>query len=474
MTVVAYNLSGTRRGFTSTDSTGSYMLALPPGTFKLVAYDELLKYAPAFFDNATSFAAATSVTVASTESATANIQLPLAAKVTGSITDRATLTPLPAMRVTAYASDGSTAAQSLSGSDGRFAMAARTGALRVVVDDPSGNYASTFVPDAESFSTETAVIATAGQTLSVNATMVRAARLAGRVTDRMSGAALANITAAAYNADGTTRSFAGSDASGAYSIVVPPGDFRIGVFDSALIYLPQFYPAHAVFDAATPQHAIAQQSVGGLDLALTKGARVTAKAISRTSSAPLPAITVGAYDLSGRLLASANTDSSGDCTLLLAPGTVKLLAFDASLQFATAYYLDAPAFDATEALTLSEGQSLTATFALPDAGRISGVVIDGATAAPLAGIEVLVYDAGFQTIASVVTDTAGSFRVAVLGGSYVIAATDPTHRYETLFYSAATSATGASTVSVLNGHDVALLAMRLTTAPIPIRRRAVH
>ena len=111
VTVVAYNLSGTRRGFTSTDSTGSYTLALPPGTFKLVAYDDGLAYTPTFFDNAASFPAATPITVASMESTTVNLKLPLAAKLTGSITDRAMLTVLPAMRVTAYASDGNIAAQ---------------------------------------------------------------------------------------------------------------------------------------------------------------------------------------------------------------------------------------------------------------------------------------------------------------------------------------------------------------------------
>lgn len=472
VTVAAYNLSGTRRGFTSTDSTGSYTLALPPGGFKLVAYDDTLAYVPTFFDNAASFAAAAAIEVVSTESTTANLKLPLAAKVTGSITDRGTLAALSAMRVAAYASDGSVAAQSLTGSDGRFAMAMRAGAVRVVLEDPSGNYATTYVPDAESFSTESAVTVSAGQTLTINGTMVRSGRLAGRVTDGVSGAPLANMTAVAYNTDGTTRSFANSDASGGYSIVVPPGDFRVGVFDSALVYLLQFYPNQATFNVATAQHAIAQQSVGGLDFALSKGARVSVHVSSRTSGAPLSGITVGAYDLGGHPLVSTTTDAAGNGALLLAPGTVKLLAFDTTLQFTAGYYLDALTFVTAQALVLDQGQSFDASFSLADAGRISGVVIDATTAAPLDGMTVIVYDASFQAVVEATTDAAGMFRIAVPGGTYVVAAADPAHRYGTVFYSGATTPSTASSVSVFAGQDVGPLAMRLAIAPAPARRRA--
>jgi hypothetical protein len=474
ITVVAYNVSGTRRGSTTTDATGNYTLALPPGTFKIVAYDDALSYAPTFFDDAISFAAATELTIAATASTTANIRLPPAAKVTGTVTDRATLAPLAALRVTAYSSDGNVAAQSLTASDGKFGMAVRAGELRIVVDDPKGSYATTYVPDAESFSTEAAVNVTAGQTLTVNAMMVRGGRLAGKVTDRVSGAPLANITAVAYNPDGTTRSFAGSDATGAYSIVVPAGDFRVGVFDVALVHLAQFYPDQTTFEAAAPQHVIAQQSIGALDFALAKGARVTAHVTSRTSGAALPAVTVAAYDLAGRLLVSGTTDASGNSTLLVPPGTIKLLAVDTSLQFATGYYRDAPTFDATEALALSEGQSLDAAFVLSDAGRVSGVVMDATTASPLVGMAVIVYDTSFRTVAVVASDAAGAFRAAVPAGAYIVAATDPTHRYGTVFHAGSTTSTGASIISVFAGQDVGPLTMRLAVAPVPPRRRTAR
>jgi hypothetical protein len=469
MTVAAYNPSGTRRGFTTTDAAGNFTFALPPGSYRIAAYDEAFAYATTFFPSAASFESAAAVPIAAGASAITNLQLPLAAKLTGTVTDRVTLAPIAGARVTLYASDGSTVAQASTRAGGSYDVAVRPGGLRVVVDDPAGTYAATYVPDAESFSTEPIVAAAAGQSVTVNATLVRAAHLAGRITDAVSGNPLAAITAAAYNADGTIRAFAITDAAGACSIVVPAGDYRLGTFDASLIYLPRFYANQSSFAAATLVHANADQTTSGFDFSLTKGARISGHVTSRPSGAPLGAIGVGAYDLGGHLLASTNTDLAGGYTLLLPPATVKLLAFDAALQFATAYYLDAATFDSTQPLSLSEGQSLTADFAMHEGGRIGGIVIVGSTFAPLPNLRVIVYDATFRTIAEAVTDSGGAFRVVVPPGAYLIAATDPAGRYNPLFYGGGTG----STVTVSARQDVGPLQFRMVAAVVPPRRRAV-
>jgi len=451
MTVAAYNLSGTRRGFTNTDSGGNFVLPLPPGDYKIAAYDAALAYATTFYPNAASFDAAGVIAIASTESVSVDIVLPVAAKVSGTITDRTTHAPLGSMRVTAYAADGSVAGRGTTATDGRYALASRPGALRVVADDPAGNYATTFVPDAESFSVEEPVAATTGTTTTVNATMERGGRIAGSVQPAVP------VTVVAYNADGTTRSF--TVTTGAYSLVVPPGDFRLGVFDPALVYLPQSYPSIV--------HVIAQQTIGSFDFTLTRGARVTGRVTSHATGNALAAMTVGAYDLTGHLLSSTQTNAGGAYALLLAPATVKLVAFDDAMRFATAYYLDARTFATTSALPLVEGEAATADFAMRDAGRISGSVTDATTFAPLAGIDVFVYDADFRTIAETKTDASGAFRVAVPAGSYSLAAADGTHRYENGPYI-------GGAINVGEGQDLGPFAIRLVPAPPPAHRRAIR
>ena len=269
--------------------------------------------------DAASFDAASAVSIEATSSATANLKLPLAADVVGTVTDRTSGAFLGGIRATAYATDGSIAARALTGSDGKFAFAARPGSIRIVFDDPSGTYAALYVPDEESFSVEPSMNVSAGSATGINAALVRAAHITGHITDRTTGAPLPAIIAAAYNADGTLRAFATTDTAGAYSIVVPPGDYRVGAFDGALVYLAQFYPGAA--------HAVT--SVGGFDFALAKGARVSGTVMS--SGMPLANITVGVYDLTGRLLDSTSTDAAGRYTIFRAPATIKLLAFDPAL-----------------------------------------------------------------------------------------------------------------------------------------------
>lgn len=458
MTVAAYNLSGTLRGFTTTDAAGNFTLTLPTGSYTIAAYDEALTYAATFFDNAASFDTAAAVTITAPASKSVNLQLPLAAKITGIVTDRVALTPIANARVTAYASDGTIAARGVTGADGRYAVAVRPGGLRVVVDDPTGNYATTYVPDAESFSMEPVVAASVGQTVTVDATMIRGGRLIGRVTDPLTGIALPAVVTA-YNLDGTVRAFAMTNTLG-YSIVVPPGDYRLGVVDPTFVYLPQFL--------ATPiVHVFEGMTNGGVNFALSKGARITGRVSA--AGAPLNTITIGAYELSGNLIASTNSDAEGNYVLLVPPATVKLLAFDNTLHFATAYYLGASTFDATQPLSLIEGQSLSADFAMIEGGRISGIAIAETTFAPLPNIDIIVYDAAFQTIAQATTDSGGSFRIVVPPGSYVLAAADPARRYAPLFYGGGNGAL----VTISARQDLGPLQFRLAATVTPIRHRAV-
>src|SRR5207253_4568118 len=107
-----------------------------------------------------------------------------------------------------------------------------------------------------------------------------------------------------------------------------------------------------------------QQTIGGFDFALTKGARVSGRVTVRSTGAPANAITVAAYSLDGVLLSSATTDAAGNYTLFVAPATVKLVAFDPLLRFTTTYYLGAASFETTQPLAFFEGQLFTANFLL--------------------------------------------------------------------------------------------------------------
>lgn len=471
MTVAAYSTAGILQASGPTTATGSYALTVPAGAYRLLAYDPNGIYATSFFDKASSFETSASVAVASS-TLTINFSLVLAGHIAGRVTASVSAIPLANITVAAYNLDGTRRAFTSTDASGHYDLTLPPGTFKLVAFDDTLTYAPAFYANRNSFANATPVTVTATQTIPIDLQLDPAATLSGRVTDRLSGAALSGITVAAYNDDGTVRGSAITDSAGAYLLGVPSGDYRIGAHDANLVYLTQFYANAPIFDLAAIIHVVAPQNASGLNLALDKGARVSGHAIDRSSARPLAGITIGAYDTTGHLILSATTDSTGGYTLLLSPATYKLLAFDTTLQYATAYFANAANFETTAALSLSSAQSIAADFVLPLAGRISGNVADASTGRAISAT-VIAYDVNGLAAASTVADGTGAFRLALVPGSYRIAATDPSHAYATVFYASATTFDGGTSITVAAMQEFSGVLLRMQFAVASFRHRAV-
>src|SRR5262249_10996870 len=125
VTIAAYNLSsGTRRGFTQTAANGNYALLLPPGQYKIAAYDESGNYAVSFYPNALTFSSAGTLPLAPGQQLAADFQLPLSGHLTGTVVDSDTNVILPGASVFAYTTDGTAAVgTTLTDAAGRFSLA---------------------------------------------------------------------------------------------------------------------------------------------------------------------------------------------------------------------------------------------------------------------------------------------------------------------------------------------------------------
>jgi len=371
ITVAVYNLSGTLRGSTQADAAGHYQLVVPPGTFKVAAWDDALAWATTFYADAGSFNAATPISVAAATVSTANMLLTVAAHVRGVVTDGLTGAPVPAAIVTAYDSAGFTAATATTNASGAYDLALRAGSYRIVFEERSGLYASAFYASAESFETATVVTIGAGENRdAVNAALPRAARLEGTVRNAVSGLPLANITVAAYNVSGTVRAVVTTGADGRFSLLVPSGGFKLGAFDPALGYTTRFYVSESSFATALTLHAVAPQQVGGLDLSLFPAVPLHAVVRDITTHEPLAGIFVGAYDAAGNQVAVATTGAAGTIAIALPPGTYRFAAADPLHRYATSFYANRDSFENALAVTLTTGQAeLTIAFNLTVAPR---------------------------------------------------------------------------------------------------------
>jgi hypothetical protein len=151
--VEAYNLDGSRRASTRAAANGSYQLTLPPGTYKLIAFDEAGKYVAQFYAQQPTFAQATTVAaVAGQTTGGIDITLQPGVKVSGVVLDRNGGAPLAGKRVELYsATTGQLIASTSTGFGGEFAVTVAPGRYKLVAYDPAGFYTSSFYNDAVSY-----------------------------------------------------------------------------------------------------------------------------------------------------------------------------------------------------------------------------------------------------------------------------------------------------------------------------------
>jgi len=450
MTVAAYNLStGTRRGFTQSAANGMYSLVLPPGQYKIAAYDNSGTYAPRFYPDQATFASAATVSVTAGISANGiNFQLPIAAHLNGRVFDADANVILSGTTVFAYPLDGiAAAASALSDATGNFTLAVGPGSYKLVVADASQIYAAGYVNDANSFANEGAISVAAGQIVTeIRIPLHRAGSVTGRVTD--SGAPLAGITVAAYNDDGSQRAATQTDPAGAYVLLLPAGSFRIAAYDNSITYATQFYRSRNVFSEGTPVSVATAQITRAIDFSLVRGTRFNGTITDRSNGTAISGISVAAYDQAGNVVATGTSDATGNYTLVVPSGNYKLVAFDTSLRYATAYSGSAANYEAAALYQVDGDESQRVDFRPTRGVRVSGIVADASSAfVPLSGIQIDALDSSGNRIATTVTN-GGAFDLVLTPGIYKLLAVDPLHRFYATFYNSAYTLAEATPVVV--------------------------
>jgi Carboxypeptidase regulatory-like domain len=468
LTVAAYNLTGTRRGFTTTNTDGIYSLVLPPGTYKLVAYDDAGAFAPAFFRGQASFADADPVTV-DMGRAIPNIDffLDIGSRISGIVTDSGGV-PLANVSVLAYSNNGKYLTFVSTGSDGHFSITLPHGSYRFVATDNSFTFAAGFMGGATSFETSPVITVSEGQSRSdLVFRLERGGLITGRVLDT-SGAGIAGITVAAFNTDGTMRTFVTTDASGKYVLLLPPGAFRISALDPSLVYATQFYPQQKFFAGSVAIAPVIGQSSTLTPFTLSRGGRVSGTVIDQNTHAAIGALLIQAYDSSGFLVGSTTTSADGTYRMVLPAGSYRLVAADPQLRYAPGYVGGSASFDGENPIAVNVDGVTTANFSLSRGTLVIGSVVDESHQ-PIGGVEVSALDSSQNRVATVTTAPDGSFQITLIPGSYRFLADDPAGRYITSYAGGATFAS-AATVSI-----GATGAPRLTISmPDSSRRRSVR
>ena len=190
--------------------------------------------------------------------------------------------------------------------------------------------------------------------------------------------------------------------------------------------------------------------------------QITGTAIDRATSAPIAGICVQAYNGSGGVLASAQTNSSGAYTLSSVPAGSAQVGFSSGCSasnYQTQYYKGKPSLASADPVGVTAGATTPGVnAAMVPGGQISGTVTDSATKAALAGICVQAFDSSGGEVASTQTNSSGVYTLSALPtGSYHVgfadctAGPDNAGTYVTQYYKGKATLASADPVAVTAG-----------------------
>lgn len=458
--VAAYDTAGTLRGTATSDATGLYVLTLPAGSYRVLAYDLDGFYATMFDGNAESFETSPATTVGASDTVRRDFSLVTGGTISGTVLTTSGA-PMAEAVVEAYNPSGTRRGFTVTNAQGQYSMVLPPGDYKILAYDSARLYGFNFYRDAISFDDASLVSVGASQHSAATFRLASASRIAGTVTDA-TGLPLASITVYAYAAAGAVVASTTTDANGSFSLSVPPGLYRLVAADPARRFATGYGANASAFETSTVI-TLAAGEQANVELALFRGATIAGRVLDATG-APVANVIAAAYNLDGTVHAAATTNADGTYEILVAPGTYKLVVFDAQLVYATRFFGGSQDFASSGPVGLAAGQSLRGfDFSVLRGGRITGTVRDGASAR--AGIIVGAYDAAGMLVATATTNAAGSYAMVVPPGEYRIVAFDADLRYAASYDQGATTYEQTTPRAVAAGATV--------TADIALRRGEV-
>lgn len=469
MTVAAYNMSGTRRGFTKTDATGLFFLVVPPGPYRVVAYDEAGVWSKIFYAGETSFAHARTVTLSNPgQTAHIGIATSRAARITGKVVDSAASIPLGSMVVYAYTTDGALVTTAATDNLGNFRLLIPPGTYRLVVADPSRAYATEYLGGTTSFAESQPITLTSSEERGgVNFAMSRGGSVEGRVLGP-DGTSLEGIVISVLDLDGVLQSSVATDADGRYALAVRTGEVIIVASDPLLRYASQFHLRAATFRDATRLGVAVGQTHSAVDFNLPRGGRLHGR-VASVAGASVAGVTVAAYDAAGMFVASDVTGPDGVYNFVVLPGNYRLAAFDTSLRYAVSFTGGAASYETSQPVSVSAGGVAESDFTVRPGVRVTGTVVSRA-GEPLNGMEIIALDGAGNNVGGAVSSS-GAFAIMLVPGDYRFLARDVEAHYRTVYYRNGARLEDATVVSVTNGQVPPPLQFVLDTVS---RRRSVR
>ena len=429
-----------------TDETGFYTIGgLTAGTYRVEFEDVFSRvHASEAYSNALSVEFGQDIVVAVGETAAGiDASLALAARISGTVTGPDGETPLEGIRVSAYIWNGAgwgPGFSEVTGTDGTYTLSGLpAGTYRASFrDEDTEAYTSEVYSNAVDLASGQDIVVAAGETVAgIDAALVEASKISGRVT-RMDGTTpLEGIYVETYQWNGEYWGYGDStytEMDGNYELGgLEAGTYRVRFSDPTATYLSEVYDNVLGWDWDEGADVVlaAGESAAGIDAALAEVSKISGRVTRMDGTTPLEGITVDAYGWNGadwEYGASTETDLDGNYELGgLDAGTYRVRFYDQTATYLSEIHEDVLwlwAWDGGRDVVLAAGESATgidAALSLPSS-TITGTVTSENGATPLVNLYVKAYrraGAGWNFFTESYTDAAGFYELSGLGaGTY--------------------------------------------------------
>ncbi len=348
------------------DGSGNYSAAVTPGSYYLYVIDPAGAHVAGFFGPPTSVP----VVVGAMADADPQVASTRGA-ITGTVTDQATAAPIVgALAVTVGGTTGTPEIGATANPSGQFTVRGlRPGTHFVGYIDPAGAHRTEFHPHSPDVPNATSVAVTAGGSTTANGSLPAqavwpgGAALTGTVTEAGTANPLAGVYVMALRAaDYQIVRAATTNASGAYTLNVQAGGYKLAFFDSTGAHNMEWHnnqSPNALAAAATVTAPATTDAALGRNTGTMAGTIVDDPAATPVAGAWV--IAIGANGVA----AGAVTAANGNYTLAgLTPGTYRATFVDPNGGRTQEYWDDSPTYPGASTFNITAASTTTINAAL--------------------------------------------------------------------------------------------------------------
>jgi len=302
------------------------------------------------------------------------------------------------------------------------------------------------------------------------ASAIPAGAISGTVTgpDAQPLASGANLWIVIYSDAGQDVNEVSVASDGTYEVSgLTPGQYRVGISDSAEIYGNEFYENQTTLANATPIEVVSGPSAQEVNIELNLGGQITGKVAASLDGSLDHEANVGVlvYDESGRAIRSAAVGSDGSYSVGgLGAGDYRLKFTDSADDpiYATQFYSNKLTLGGATPVHVAAGnQTMVVDTHLTTAsgirGRVSGE--DGVPLDPSAQVYADLWTSDAvgtpEVVATTPIEEDGTYEfTGVAAASYQIGFRDDADLYGSAFYGGGSSASQAAGVDVADGLEI--------------------